>query len=78
MRPKKEFKIARNGDSYQAWHNDQYLGSYSTKKLCLMIEYAYNKEHELIKTRKEMHDYFNEARLKARNKLSPVKPTPTE
>lgn len=36
-RPKKEFKIKRNGDSIQVFWSGEYVGSISLEKLCLFI-----------------------------------------
>jgi len=38
MRPRKDYKISRNGDSFQAYEKGEYLGSASVKELCLLIK----------------------------------------
>ncbi len=49
MRPKKEYKLKRNGDSFQAYEGNVYLGSASVKELCFYVKRKVQDKHNKIK-----------------------------
>jgi len=56
VRPRKDYQVKKNGGSFQCWYKDQYLGSASSKLLCLLLAEKRGVKLELIQKSKNTED----------------------